>query len=155
MCGTYSPKVPKFSGARKGRTGCTGVSSALHFTFVVGQASRLQGGHAGHTVGSGHFTSGQRGLGQGGQSPQFAFLHEELSTMMGSGVGIELFNTYCERSGTGGHSVLSIYWLISGQIVFGGTEDLRTYFVISGMGGHESFPHTLHTWVFASWKPSF
>lgn len=103
----YLPNSPKFRGAKKGRTGVDGDSSALHFTTGCGQAERSQGGQAGHTVGGGHFTSGQRGRGQAGHSPQ-SFPQAELSTMIGSGVGMELLRTYWERSGVGGHSVFSM-----------------------------------------------
>lgn len=121
-----------------------GDSSALHFTTGLGHGVRAHGGHAGHTVGGGHFTSGQRGRGHGGQSPQ-SFPQEELSTIIGSGVGIELLRTYCERSGTGGHCVLSMYWLMSGQVGVGGMELLRIYFERSGGGGHPATPHELQS----------
>jgi hypothetical protein len=132
-----------FSGARKGLTGVSGDSSAFHFTTGLGQAVRSHGGHAGHTVGGGHFISGQRGRGQAGHSPQ-SLPHEELSTMIGSGVGTELLSTYCERSGTGGHCVFSIYWLMSGHVAGGGIELLRTYFDMSGGAGQPAAPHELH-----------
>jgi hypothetical protein len=38
-----------------------------------------------------------------------------VSMMIGWAGGMLLLRTYCERSGTGGHSVLSIYILISGD----------------------------------------
>ena len=103
----YLPNSPKLRGARKGRTGVDGDSSALHFTTGFGQAVRSQGGQAGHTVGGAHFTSGQRGRGHAGHSPQ-SFPQAELSTMIGSGLGMELLRTYWERSGVGGHSVFSM-----------------------------------------------
>jgi hypothetical protein len=59
-------------------------------------------------VGGAHFTSGQRGLGQGGHSPPFS-LQAELSTMMGWGFGTELFKTYLLKSGVGGHSDFNMY----------------------------------------------
>lgn len=88
------PNVPMFKGARKGRTGVEGDSSALHLTVVCGHVCLGQDGHAGHTVGGGHLVSGQRGRGQGGQSPHSRLLHEDVSTMIGSGVGTELLRTY-------------------------------------------------------------
>jgi hypothetical protein len=103
----YFPNSPKLSGARKGRTGVDGDSSALHLTTGCGHFWRSQGGHAGHTVGGGHLTSGQRGRGQAGHSPQ-SLPQAELSTIIGSGVGIELLRTYWERSGVGGHSVFNM-----------------------------------------------
>jgi hypothetical protein len=71
-------------------------------------------------------------------------------------VGIELFNTYCERSGTGGHCVFNIYWLISGQLFGGGIELLRTYFDISGEGGQDACPQDKHIGelIGGSWNPS-
>jgi hypothetical protein len=103
------PKAPKFRGAKKGRTVLPAppTSSALHLTVVGGQTGRGQGAGGGHCVGAGHFTSGQRARGQGGQLPAFA-LHAELSIITGCCLGIELFSTYLLKSGTGGHSVLSI-----------------------------------------------
>lgn len=105
------PNMPKFNGAKYGRTleplEAGGVVF-LHWTLGSGQGLHSHGGQAGQTVGGGHFTSGQRGRGQGGHSPPCPSLQDELSMIIGSGFGIELFKTYCERSGTGGHSVLSI-----------------------------------------------
>jgi len=148
------PKAPKFRGARKGRTEDEGFVSALHCTFGSGQGVRAQGGHAGQTVGAGHLISGQRGRGQAGHSPQSS-LQAELSIITGSGFGIELFSTYWERSGTGGHSVFSIYWLISGHTIGGGIELFSTYFVKSGIGGQETWPQIVHFWGLpASSNPS-
>jgi hypothetical protein len=96
-----------FRGAKNGRTVDPVCSSDLHLTTVGGQTGRGQGAGGGHLVGAGHFTSGQRGLGQGGHSPA-SFIQELLSTMTGWGLGILLFRTYLLRSGTGGHSVFSI-----------------------------------------------
>ena len=138
------PKVAIFNGARKGRTGVRGDSSALHFTTGLGHAVRSHGGQAGHTVGGGHFISGQRGRGQAGHSPQ-SLPQEELSTIIGSGVGTELLSTYCDKSGTGGHCVFNIYWLISGHVGGGGKELLRTYFDKSGGGGQPACPHEAQT----------
>jgi hypothetical protein len=72
-------------------------------------------------------------------------LHDEVSTITGSGVGMEVLRTYCERSGTGGHSVFNIYWLISGHCLGGGIEVFNTYFERSGTGGHVFSPHELQT----------
>jgi hypothetical protein len=52
--------------------------------------------------------------------------------MIGCGFGTLDLSTYWLRSGTGGHSVLSMYWLISGHVGAGGIDDFRIYFVISG-----------------------
>ena len=151
------PNDAIFSGATKGRTGVEGDSSALHLTVVCGHVCLGHEGHAGHTVGGGHFVSGHRGLGHGGQSPHSRLLHDDVSTITGSGVGTELLSTYCERSGTGGHSVFNIYWPISGHCLGGGIDVLRTYLERSGVGGHVSFPHELHTMgavIAALWNPS-
>lgn len=94
-------------GAKKGRTVLIDSSSALHLTLVGGQIGRGQGAGVGHTVCGGHFTSGQRGLGQGGQIPA-SFLQDVLSIITGCCFGILLFNTYLLKSGTGGHSVFNI-----------------------------------------------
>ena len=64
-------------------------------------------------MGGGHLTSGQRGRGQGGHIPE-GFVHLLQSRMTGWGLGIELLSTYWDRSGTEGHSVLSMYLLRSG-----------------------------------------
>lgn len=101
------PKFDIFKGAKKGRTVLIDSSSALHLTFVGGHTGRGQGAGGGHCVGGGHFTSGQRGRGQGGQIPA-SFLHAELSIMTGCCFGILLFNTYLLKSGTGGHSVFNM-----------------------------------------------
>jgi hypothetical protein len=74
--------------------------------------------------------------------------------MIGSGVGTDDLRTYCERSGTGGHSVLSIYWLISGQTGGGGIDDFRTYLERSGAAGHEFEPHEAHVAGAVFWNPS-
>ena len=102
------PKVLIPSGARKGRTGSEFTSSERHLTVVCGHTARGQGAAAGQTVGGGHFTSGQRGRGHGGQSPHLAFRSSLVSMMIGCCFGIELFITYCDRSGTGGHSDFSM-----------------------------------------------
>ena len=107
------------------------ASSALHFTTAGGQVCRGHGAHGGHFVGSGHLTSGQRARGQGGHSP-LGLLHFEQSKITGCCLGMEDFRTYWERSGTGGHSVLSMYWLISGHCGQGGIVDFNTYLLRSG-----------------------
>jgi len=76
-------------------------------TVVGGQTGRGHGAGGGHFVGAGHWTSGQRARGQGGHSPT-CFEHALLSMITGCGFGILLFNTYLLKSGTGGHSDLSI-----------------------------------------------
>jgi hypothetical protein len=97
-----------FRGAKKGRTVDPCVdSSDLHLTTVGGHTGRGQGAGGGHLVGAGHFTSGHRGLGQGGHSPA-SFIQELLSTITGWGLGMLLFKTYLLKSGTGGHSVFNI-----------------------------------------------
>jgi len=55
--------------------------------------------------------------------------------------GMLLFSTYLLRSGTGGHWVLSIYWLMSGAEGQGGTVAFRTYLLKSGclQGGQTSW----------------
>lgn len=102
-----------------------------HLTTGVGHVIRGQGAGGGHFVGSGHMTSGQRGRGQGGHSP-LDFAHLLQSRITGWGVGTELFSTYLLKSGTGGHSVFSMYWLISGQATGGGIVDFSTYLLKSG-----------------------
>ena len=87
--------------------------------------------------------SGQRGRGHAGHSPQ-SFLHAELSMITGSCFGMDDFRTYCDRSGVGGHSVFSIYWLISGHCFGGGILLFSTYLLISGVGGQESVPQIVH-----------
>jgi hypothetical protein len=83
------------NGARKGLTrvslGGT-TSSALHFTTAGGQVALGQGAHAGHFVGGGHFTSGQRGRGQGGHSP-LGFWHLEQSIITGFCLGMDDLST--------------------------------------------------------------
>jgi hypothetical protein len=88
-------------------------------------------------VGAGHLISGQRGRGHGGQSPE-GFLHLLQSRTTGCGLGMEDRKTYLLKSGTGGHSVLSMYLLRSGMGGHGGTVDFKTYLLRSGSGhdGH-------------------
>jgi hypothetical protein len=106
-------------------------SSARHLTTWGGQTGRGQGAGGAHFVGGGHFTSGQRGRGQGGHSPP-SLRQALLSTIMGWGFGTELFKIYLDKSGVGGHSVFSIYWLMSGIAGQGGTELFNTYLLRSG-----------------------
>lgn len=80
-------------GARNGLTLSVTISSALHFTTAGGHSARGHGAHAGHFVGGGHFTSGQRARGHGGQSP-FGLLHLEQSRMTGACFGMDDFSTY-------------------------------------------------------------
>ena len=74
-----------------------GVSHGLH--SVTGQA--------GQGLGSGHCTTGQRGRGQGGQSPILQGL--EQPAMQGGHLGTDDFKTYLDISGRGGHSVFNMY----------------------------------------------
>jgi len=85
-------------------------------------------------VGGGHFTSGHLGLGHGGHGPQ-SLRQALLSIITGSCLGILDLRIYCDKSGVGGHSVFNIYCDKSGHVGQGGTEVLRRYLVISGMGG--------------------
>ena len=101
------PKVPIDRGAKNGRTVGWLASSDLHFTTVGGHTGLGQGAGGGHLVGAGQFTTGHLGLGQGGHSPA-SFLQELLSIITGWGLGILLFRTYLDKSGTGGHSVFNI-----------------------------------------------
>jgi hypothetical protein len=94
-------------GARYGRTVESAGGTVLHCTEAVGQTVLGQGAGAGHTVGAGHFTSGQRVRGQGGHSPA-SLVHELLSMMTGFCLGMLDFNTYLLKSGVGGHSVFNI-----------------------------------------------
>lgn len=109
----YVPN-PNPRGAMKGRTGPLSTSVALHFTTVSGHVWRGQGAGVGHVAGGGHLTSGHLGRGQGGHSPHLAPASALVSMMIGCGGGMLLLRTYWERSGTGGHSVFSIYMLRSG-----------------------------------------
>jgi hypothetical protein len=83
-------------------------------------------------LGSGHFVTGHRGLGQGGHSP---ILHgfEQLA-IQGGHLGTDDFNTYLDISGCAGHSVFNIYRVISGIGGQGGMLDFNTYLVTSGVG---------------------
>lgn len=69
------------NGAKKGLTLATG-SSVLHLTTCEGHTALGQGAGGEHFTGSGHLTSGQRGLGQGGQSP-LGLLHLLQSKITG------------------------------------------------------------------------
>ena len=97
-----------------------------------GQGETCTDGHAGHALGSGHFVTGHRGLGQGGHSP---ILHgfEQLA-IQGGHLGTDDFNTYLDISGCAGHSVFNIYRVISGIGGQGGMLDFNTYLVTSGVG---------------------
>jgi hypothetical protein len=90
----------------------------------------MDAGHAGHAFGSGHCTTGQRGLGHGGHSP---ILHGfEHVLIQGGQLGTEVLRTYLDISGWGGHSVFIIYLLISGIGGHGGTVAFRTHLLGSG-----------------------
>jgi hypothetical protein len=140
-----------------GRTGALGSYAALHLIFGSGQGAQIADGHAGHALGSGHCTTGQRGRGQGGHSP---ILHGfEQVLMQGGHFGTEDLRTYFDMSGIGGHSVFSIYFDISGIGGQGGTVAFNTHLLGSGsgqggqtrpaplLGGQAhgaDFPHALH-----------
>ena len=95
------------SGAKYGRT-VDGVDSfALHVTVCGGHTGRGHGAAGGHDCWGGHVTVGQRGRGHGGHSPA-SFLQLLLSMITGCCLGMLDFRTYLLRSGTGGHSVLSM-----------------------------------------------
>jgi hypothetical protein len=104
------------------------------------QGAQDTAGHAGHAFGSGHCTTGHRGLGQGGQSPILQGF--EHVAMHGGQLGMDVFNTYFDISGTDGHSVFNIYRDMSGTGGHGGTDVFKTYFVGSGWGQGE---HSLST----------
>jgi hypothetical protein len=103
----YWPKPATLIGDKYGLTVSCITSSALHFTTAGGQVALGHGAHAGHFVGGGHFTSGHLALGQGGHSP-LGLLHLEQSKITGCCLGTDDFSTYLLKSGTGGHSLLSI-----------------------------------------------
>ncbi len=50
--------------------------------FGSGHGAHMAAGHAGHALGSGHLTTGQRGRGHGGHSP---ILHGLLHVLMQGG----------------------------------------------------------------------
>ena len=82
----------------------------------------MAAGQAGQDRGSGHFTTGHLGRGQGGHSPILqGLLHVE---MHGGHFGTDVFNTYLDISGSGGHSVFNMYFDISG---IGGQGVTGTY----------------------------
>ena len=113
-----------------GLTGGLGSYVALHLISGSGQAAQRAAGHAGHALGSGHLTVGQRARGHGGHSP---ILHGlEHVEIQGGHLGTELFSTYFDISGRGGHSVFSIYFDISGIGGQGGTVAFRTHLLGSG-----------------------
>ena len=120
-----------------GRTGVPGSYAALHLIFGSGHGAHCTAGHAGQALGSGHFTTGHRGLGQGGHSPILQGF--EQVEMHGGHLGTEDFSTYLDISGCGGHSVFNIYLDISGIGGHGGTVAFNTHLLGSGSGhsGHE------------------
>jgi len=115
-----------------GLTELLGSYCALHCTFGSGHGATCTVGQAWHGLGSGHLTTGQRGRGQGGHSPILQGLEQLL--MHGGHLGTDDFNTYLDISGCEGHSVFSMYLVISGIGGQGGTVDFNTYFVGSGTG---------------------
>jgi len=124
-----------------GRTGVDGSYAALHLILGSGQGAHCAAGHAGHAFGSGHFTTGQRGRGQGGHSPILQGLEHVL--MHGGHWGTLLFSTYLLISGCEGHSVFNIYLLMSGIGGQGGTVAFSTHLLGSGSlhGGHDARGH--------------
>jgi hypothetical protein len=91
-----------------GRTshGSSGSYLALQETFGSGQRGGSTAAQGGHDVGGGHSTTGQRGRGQGGQSPILqGLLQVEIQ---GGHGGTADFRIYLDMSGGAGHSVLSI-----------------------------------------------
>jgi hypothetical protein len=129
--GAAPPQKPKVEVlANIGRTGVLGSYAALHLMRGSGHGAHCAAGQAGHAFGSGHFTTGQRGRGQGGHSPILqGFEHVEIQ---GGHCGTLLFSTYLLISGSGGHSVFSIYLLISGIGGQGGTVAFSTHLLGSG-----------------------
>ncbi len=95
-----------------GRTGLAGSYAALHWTRGSGHGAHDTEGHAAHAFGSGHVTTGHRGRGHGGHSPILQGL--EHVDMQGGHFGIVDLRTYLDMSGSGGHSVFSMYLLMSG-----------------------------------------
>ena len=76
------PNDCMLSGAKKGLTVGCDDSSDLHLTTVGGHTGLGQGAGGGHLVAGGHLTTGQRGLGHGGHSPE-SVLHLLLSMITG------------------------------------------------------------------------
>lgn len=113
-----------------------GVYAALHLMSGSGQGAHVAAGHAGHGLGSAHLTTGQRGRGHGGHSPILQGLEHVL--IQGGHLGTDVFSTYLDISGWGGHSVFNIYLDISGIGGQGGTLAFNTHLLGSGSGhgGH-------------------
>jgi hypothetical protein len=103
-----------------------------------GQGAQRTSGHAGHARGSGHLTVGQRGRGHGGHSPILQGL--EHVEMHGGHWGTLDLRTYLDMSGSEGHSVLSMYLLMSGIGGHGGTVALSTHLLGSGSGQGRPLP---------------
>jgi hypothetical protein len=120
-----------------------GVYEALHLISGSGQGAHVAAGQAGHALGSGHFTTGQRGRGQGGHSPILHGLEHVL--MHGGHLGTDDLRTYLDISGCGGHSVFNMYLDISGIGGQGGTVAFNTHLLGSGSGqaGHPADPPAL------------
>ena len=122
---------------------------ALHLTLGSGHGAHIAAGQAGHAFGSGHFTTGHLGRGQGGHSP---ILHGLLQVEMHGGhFGTDVFKTYFDISGSGGHSDFNIYLDMSGIGGQGGTVAFNTHLLGSGSGhdgqgghvGRSGFGHGL------------
>lgn len=91
-----------------GRTshGSSGSYLALHVTCGSGQRGGSTGAQGGQAFGSGHWTTGQRGRGQGGHSP---ILHGLLHVLIQGGQGGTAdFRIYLDISGGAGHSVFNM-----------------------------------------------
>ena len=109
-----------------------GSYCALHCIFGSGQDATCTAGQAGQGLGSGQLASGHLGRGQGGHSPILQGLLQVL--IHGGHLGTDDFKAYLDISGCAGHSVLSMYRVISGIGGQGGIVDFNTYLVASGTG---------------------
>lgn len=115
----------------------------MHVTLGSGQRGGSTAAQGAHAFGSGQFTTGHLGLGQGGQSP---ILHGLLQVLIHGGhAGTEDFNTYRDISGGVGHSDFNIYRDMSGWGGHGGTEAFRMY-LLQSIAGHirRSSPEPRH-----------
>ena len=83
--------------ANMGRTGNWGSYWALHLILGSGQGAHMAAGQAGQAFGSGHLTTGHRGLGHGGHSPILQGL--EQVEIQGGQLGTEDLSTYLDMSG--------------------------------------------------------
>ena len=83
--------------ANIGRTEPASAKELLQLTCGSGQRSGEIVGHGWQGRGSGHLTTGQRGLGHGGHSPILQGLLQEA--IQGGHLGTEDFKTYLDISG--------------------------------------------------------